>query len=383
MPDWRSLIWLPGQVVMSREKPLLFANVFDRDGQPYEADARGLLAQHERVLAEAQRQFLTAVELEAFLLDGDQADVNFEGNVGGHDFTPAATGSGYFGSGFTTTFRLFIDAFATVLRSVGFAMEKDHAEVAPGQVELNFKFANALLTADRVMLYRMIGRELARHFGCTLTFLPKPFEGVNGSGMHTTVNFTQDGENEFPGDGQFGMSEFALQAMGRILETAPALSMIYNSSVNSYRRLAAGASCEAPNRVFASACDRGAMIRIPHFANPKAARFEVRVPAPDGNPYLLFYAMAKAMDDRSLGAGKLITDPTEAVTLPGSLSDAVDSFERSAWIQKTLPTKLREGLIHWKRAVAERSPRDLGSRIKRSEVWFHHLLVTQETWQRH
>ena len=183
--------------------------------------------------------------------------------------------------------RRFIDAAAEAQRAMGFANEKDHPEVAPSQLEMNYSYTDAVVSADQVQLYKLVCRQVAQSMDMTACFLPKPVTGVNGSGMHTNISLARGGANLFHDpQGEDGMSALGRQFIDRILESALDICLILNASVNAYRRL--DPHYEAPNQVKSSAIDRGSMVRIP-LGNERSARIEVRSIAPDANPYLALH----------------------------------------------------------------------------------------------
>lgn len=172
------------------------------------------------------------------------------------------------------------------LEKVGIKVERHHHEVASaGQGEINFRFDSAVNTADNLMWFKYITKNVARRYGKTATFMPKPIFGDNGSGMHIHMSLWKDGKNLFAGDKYAGLSEMALYFIGGILKHAPALCGIINPTTNSYKRLVPG--FEAPTRLAYSFKNRSAAIRIPNTgANPKAKRIEFRTPDPSANIYL-------------------------------------------------------------------------------------------------
>ena len=199
-------------------------------------------------------------------------------------------------AGITTPFpmtpcALFIDRAAEVQRAMGFQNEKDHPEVAPSQFEINYSYAEVVAAADQIQLYKLICRQIASKMGLTACFLPKPIVGVNGTGMHSNVSIMKDNKNLFwDPKGLEKISSFAWDFVDRILTHGNDLCLIFNSSVNAYRRL--DPHFEAPNQLKASAVDRGSMVRIP-LGNHRSARLEVRAVAPDANPYMLLYSIFK------------------------------------------------------------------------------------------
>ena len=180
------------------------------------------------------------------------------------------------------------------MEKVGMHVEKQHHEVATaGQAEIDIRFGSLLETADRMMWYKYIVKNVARRYNKTVTFMPKPFFGDNGSGMHTHQSIWKDGKPLFAGDKYAGFSQLGLWYIGGILKHAPALVAITNPTTNSYRRLVPG--YEAPIKLAYSSRNRSAAVRIPMYsASPKAKRLEFRTPDPTCNPYLAFAAMLLA-----------------------------------------------------------------------------------------
>ncbi len=180
------------------------------------------------------------------------------------------------------------------LEKIGISVERHHHEVATaGQGEINFKFDTILNSADNVMWFKYIVKNVANRHGKTATFMPKPIFGDNGSGMHTHMSLWKDGEPLFAGDKYAGLSETALHFIGGILKHAPSLCAFTNPSTNSYKRLVPG--FEAPVKLAYSYKNRSAALRIPNSGpSPKAKRIEFRTPDPSANPYLAFAALLMA-----------------------------------------------------------------------------------------
>lgn len=193
-----------------------------------------------------------------------------------------------------------VDSFAdirsemcTLIEQQGVPVEIHHHEVGcAGQCEIGTKFSTLVERADWTQIVKYTVWNVAAAFGKTATFMPKPVEGDNGSGMHVHQSIWKDGQNLFSGNGYSGLSDMALYYIGGIIKHARALNAITNPGTNSYKRLVPG--FEAPVKLAYSACNRSASIRIPHVTNPKARRVEVRFPDPLCNPYLGFAAMLMA-----------------------------------------------------------------------------------------
>lgn len=177
------------------------------------------------------------------------------------------------------------------MAKLGVPIEKHHHEVATGgQCELGFRFGKLIEAADWLMIYKYVIKNVAKKYGKTVTFMPKPIFGDNGSGMHCHQSIWKDGKPLFAGDQYAGLSEMGLYYIGGLLKHAPALLAITNPSTNSYKRLVPG--YEAPVNLAYSQGNRSASIRIPlSGTNPKAKRLEFRCPDATSNPYLAFAAM--------------------------------------------------------------------------------------------
>ncbi|HTN44004.1 MAG TPA: type I glutamate--ammonia ligase [Nitrospiria bacterium] len=226
------------------------------------------------------------------------------------------------------------------MRKAGIQVEKQHHEVATaGQAEIDIRFDSLVRMADKMMLYKYIVKNVAKRHGKTVTFMPKPLFGDNGTGMHTHQSIWKDGKPLFAGKEYAGLSKTCLHYIGGILKHAPAIAAFTNPTTNSYKRLTPG--FEAPVFLAYSSRNRSASVRIPMYsANPKAKRIEVRFPDPACNPYLSFAVMLMAgIDgienkiDPGLPMDKDLYDlePDEAAkipTMPGSLDDALDNLEK-------------------------------------------------------
>ena len=226
------------------------------------------------------------------------------------------------------------------MQSCGMNVERHHHEVASGgQTEIDLKFDSLLRSADKMLLYKYIVRNVANHYGKTVTFMPKPIFGDNGNGMHTHQSLWKNGEPLFAGDGYSGLSQLALWYVGGLLKHAPALAAIIAPTTNSYKRLVPG--FEAPVNLAYSRRNRSAACRIPMYsASPAAKRVEFRPPDPSCNPYMAFAAMLMAGLDgieNKMDPGPPLDkdiyelDPEELAgipTMPGSLEEALDALER-------------------------------------------------------
>lgn len=222
-----------------------------------------------------------------------------------------------------------------LMEQLGLEIEAHHHEVATGgQCEIDMRFSPLLEMADAMTKYKYVIRNVARKNGKTVTFMPKPLYGDNGSGMHTHLSIWKNGKNLFYGDGYAGLSEAALHAIGGILKHASALLAFTNPTTNSYKRLVPG--YEAPVNLAYSRRNRSAAVRIPMYSNSeKSKRFEFRCPDPSSNPYLAFSALLMAAIDgiqNKIDPGEALDrniydlSPEEAAkvpTTPGSLKEAL------------------------------------------------------------
>ncbi len=226
-----------------------------------------------------------------------------------------------------------------LMAQCGLTVECHHHEVATGgQTEIDLRFDSLVNSADHMMLYKYIVRNVANQYGKTVTFMPKPLFQDNGSGMHTHQSLWQGSKPLFAGDGYAGLSQMALWYIGGLIKHGPALSAIIAPTTNSYKRLVPG--FEAPVNLAYSRRNRSAACRIPMYsASPKAKRVEFRPPDPSCNPYMAFAAMMMAGLDGVMNKidpgqplDKDIYDlaPEElkkVPSMPGSLEDALDALE--------------------------------------------------------
>jgi len=227
-----------------------------------------------------------------------------------------------------------------VMEHLGIKIERQHHEVATGgQAEIDFRFDTLVKTADNMMLYKYVIKNIAKKHGKTATFMPKPLFGDNGSGMHTHQSLWKKGKPLFAGKEYAGLSQMALYYIGGVLKHAKALCALCSPTTNSYKRLVPG--YEAPVNLAYSARNRSAAIRIPTFSeSPKAKRIEYRPPDPTANPYLCYPALLLAGLDGVLNK----IDPGEPMDknmyelppeelakvpqVPSSLTEALDYLEK-------------------------------------------------------
>ncbi|MGO9863731.1 MAG: glutamine synthetase family protein [Terriglobales bacterium] len=370
--DWPAFYWGPADV-FGPGKVLVFGEVIDKGGEPYIGDMRGVLKTFAEGMHKKHGYTLNAAnEIEGFLFAGPDAERRYH-ETGKFEYVNTG---GYFHSLPGDPLRTFIDTAAEVQRAMGFENEKDHPEVAPSQFEINYNYAEAVAAADHIQLYKLICRQVAQNMGLSVSFLPKPVVGVNGSGMHTNVSVSQEGKNLFwDPKGEDMLSKLGYEFLDRILTHGLDLCLVFNSSVNSYRRL--DPHYEAPNQLRASAVDRGAMVRIP-IGNHRSMRLEVRAVAPDANPYLTLYSIFKTGLE---GETSKIENLREAKRyLPDNIYTAIDDFRKADWTTKMLGEDVKGRYADLKQASADRCPRLLGTIVKAAEVQFHHEVYNQFLW---
>jgi len=225
----------------------------------------------------------------------------------------------------------------STLLAMGVDMDKHHHEVAPSQHELGMTFDHLTRVADKLQLYKYVVHNVAASYGKSATFMPKPVQGDNGTGMHCHQSIWKDGQPLFAGDKYAGLSQEALWYIGGVLRHAKALNAFTNPSTNSYKRLVPG--FEAPVLLAYSARNRSASCRIPFGSSPKAKRMEIRFPDPTANPYLCFSAMLMAGldgiknkidpgDPRDEDLYELSDEELKDIpTVCGSLREALDSLK--------------------------------------------------------
>ncbi|PKN87002.1 MAG: type I glutamate--ammonia ligase [Chloroflexi bacterium HGW-Chloroflexi-8] len=348
------LPWSPEENKRAR----FFCEIYHPDGRPFEGDPRGVLKRKLETLKSKNIIVNIGPEPEFFLFRKNGGDfVNpVPHDVGGYfDFSPN-----------DEAVRVRTELM-TALTQMGLEVEVGHHECALAQHEIDFRFDEALKTADNVLTLKYTVKAIAAQHGLVASFMPKPIFGENGSGMHCHQSlFDLTGENLFydPKD-DFHLSTLAYQYIAGQLNHARGMSAILSPSVNSYKRLVPG--YEAPVYIGWAGINRSALIRIPRI-NPgkeKAARVELRCPDPSGNPYLQFAAMIQAgMDgvERKMtppkGLNKIdiyTLSPEERVAmgirqLPGSLMEALDELEKDSVIRNGFGEDLYNAFMRAKRS---------------------------------
>ncbi|MEM2250509.1 MAG: type I glutamate--ammonia ligase [Candidatus Hadarchaeales archaeon] len=350
-PDPNSFVILPW-TENDLKTARMVCEVYDHAGNRFEGDPRWAL---ERITKIARKQgwiCYTAPEYEFFLLLQTE---------NGEPTTKPSDYGGYFD--------LMRDRGENVrkeivnyLNAMGFEVEASHHEVAPGQHEIDLKYADAITSADRVSMMKYVTKTIAEKHGLYATFMPKPIYGVNGSGMHTHISLmTSEGKNVFyDPKGPYKLSQEALCFIGGLIRYAREICAILASTVNSYKRLVPG--YEAPVYISWANLNRSAYIRVPAGREIKT-RVEVRSPDPAGNPYLQFTVMLaaglKGIEEKILPPDPIERDiyrmtPEERETmgiesLPANLGEALECMRKSKLVREALGDHLFHHFLYVKR----------------------------------
>ncbi len=330
----------------------LICDVYHPDGSPFTGDPRQALKRVAGRAAELGYVMNAGVEAEFFLFQRDEGgDPTTETHdAGGYfDLTPTDRGE--------KTRRMIVND----LEAMGFEVEAAHHEVAEGQHEIGFKYADAITTADNLATFRFVVRNAAMAHGLHATFMPKPIFGQNGSGMHTHQSLFRDGENVFyDPEGEFELSDLMRHYIGGLKDHARGIAAVTNPLVNSYKRLVPG--YEAPVNVAWSRRNRSPMIRIPD-RRGVGTRVEFRMPDPSCNPYLaLAVQLAAGLDGirREVDPGPPVDtnvwnlteeerERYDMTTLPANLGEAVDELEANDVLREALGEHILTHFIAAKR----------------------------------
>lgn len=366
-PDYDTFVVMPWREKDGSNAARIICDVYKPDGTPFVGCPRNNL---KRVLAEAKKLGYTmnvGTEAEFFLFrrDAEGRATTITDDVTGYfDVEPDDSG---------------IDCRRKIIKTLeamGFEIEASHHEVAEGQHEINFKYADALTAADNTVTFKWVVRSIAAEFGLHATFMPKPVFGINGSGMHTNQSlFNLDGTNAFYDEkGPLELSPVAYKYIAGIMKNAKGFCAVTNPLVNSYKRLVAG--YEAPVYVAWSASNRSTLIRIPA-SRGMGTRTEVRCPDPACNPYLAFAMM--------LGAG--LDGIKNDLPVPDAVN--VDIFEMTAAEKKeagiaSLPANLYEAVQELKAspiALDALGPHILAKYIEGKEKEWDSFRIAITDWE--
>lgn len=283
-PDYDTWVIFPWTAEKGKVARLI-CDIYNPDGTPFEGDPRNNL---KRVLKEMEELGFTSFNLgpepEFFLFklnEKNEPTLELNDNGGYFDLAPTDLGENC---------RRDI---VLELEEMGFEIEASHHEVAPGQHEIDFKYADAVRACDNIQTFKLVVKTIARKHGLHATFMPKPLFGVNGSGMHSNLSLFKGKENAFydPNDAKLQLSDTAYQFIAGIIKHAPNFTAVTNPTVNSYKRLVPG--YEAPCYVAWSARNRSPLMRIPA-SRGLSTRVEVRSVDPSANPYLALAVLLKA-----------------------------------------------------------------------------------------
>ncbi len=275
--------WRPQQGKVAR----LICDVYTPDGKPFEGDPRWILKKTIKEANDLGYRFDVGPECEFFLFHTDD---------NGLPTTLSHEKAGYFDLGPNDLGENIRRDMVLTLEDMGFEIEASHHEVAPAQHEIDFKYDEALKTADNIQTFKMTVKTIAKRHGLYATFMPKPKFGISGSGMHINMSLaTEEGKNIFADEnGKIGLSDNAYHFIAGIMKHARGMSAITNPLVNSYKRLVPG--YEAPVYIAWSAKNRSPLIRIPA-SRGNGTRVELRNPDPTANPYLvLALCLAAGLD---------------------------------------------------------------------------------------
>jgi glutamine synthetase len=318
----------------------VFCDITNIDGSPFEGCPRQQL---RRVLDGAHDQgytFFCAPEIEYFYFeDLDAARGPRPLDRGSYfDLLPDDTGS------------QLRRRTVLVLEEMGIGVEHAQHEDAPGQHEIDLRYTDALTMADTVMTVRYVVKELARQAGVAASFMPKPLDGVQGSGMHTHLSLWRDERNAFVGEGPYGLSPVAASFIAGLVHHAPEITAVTNQWVNSYKRLIPG--LEAPVDAQWARHDDAALVRIPSVKPGRvdSTRVEYRSPDPAANPYLAFAVILAAGLRGVVGRYELPAEGARVAGLPQSLAQALDLMEGSELLHETLGEHQVEWFLRNKRA---------------------------------
>lgn len=332
---WEIFPWRPQQGKVAR----LICDVYRPNGQPFEGDPRYIL---KRALQEAEMlgyTFEVGPECEFFLFNTDENAM---------PTTITHEQAGYFDLGPMDFGENARRDMVLTLEDMGFEIEASHHEVAPAQHEIDFRYDEALVTADNIMTFKLAVKTIARRHGLHATFMPKPRFGVNGSGMHINMSLSRDGRNIFADEEDpLGLSQEAYYFIGGIMKHMKGMTAITNPLVNSYKRLVPG--YEAPVYIAWSATNRSPLIRIPA-SRGNATRIELRCPDPSANPYLALAVCLRAgldgivnhimpPDSVDCNIFQMTEEEKRAggiEEIPGTLIEAVYSMEADALIREVL-----------------------------------------------
>ncbi len=319
----------------------MFCDITMPDGSPSHSDPRNVLRRTLDKAAKMGYTCYTHPEIEFFLFKSqpEKGVAPVPVDQGGYfDHTPAVVGHD------------FRRQAITLLEAMGISVEFSHHEGAPGQQEIDLRYADALSTADNIMTFRHVIKEVALEQGFYASFMPKPFTDHPGSGMHTHVSLFEGENNAFyDAKAEFHLSQVGRSFVAGILKHAAEMTAITNQWVNSYKRLQGGG--EAPSLINWGRSDRGALVRIPMYKPNKenSTRIEFRSPDSACNPYLA-YAVMLAAGLKGIEDGYVLEETSTPEALPANLHEAIVAMEGSELVRQTLGEHVFEFVLRNKRA---------------------------------
>ncbi len=332
----------------------IFCDIHHLDGEPFEGDPRQVLRRHVKAAHEAGLTFYLAPDVEFFY---------FEPLIAGTEPVPFDDG-GFFDHTMNDVTGELRKTTIRTLETMGIPVEYSFHEDAPGQQEIDLRHTDALTMADSVMTFRLAVREIAARNGVHATFMPKPVEGLQGSGMHLHMSMFRGDENAFFDESDsYDLSATAKSFMAGLLKHAGEITAVTNQTVNSYKRLVP--NFEAPVHISWARNNRSGLIRVPiaKRGNPLATRIEYRAADPACNPYLAF-SLILAAGMRGVEEGYELPDEADANLfeidddvlkklgidqLPQSLNDALVIMERSELVREALGEHIFEWFVRNKR----------------------------------
>ena len=327
--------WRPQQGKVAR----LICDVYMPDGTPFEGDPRYILKKAINKAKDMGYTMNVGPECEFFLFEVD--------NDGNPTLKTNDKGS-YFDLGPIDLGENARRDMTLALEDMGFEIETSHHEVAAGQNEIDFKYADALVTADNIATFKYVVKSSAQRHGLYATFMPKPLHGVNGSGMHINISLIKDGKNAFHNEeDELGLSSVAYNFIGGVLKHIKEICPITNPLVNSYKRLVP--DYEAPVYIAWSAKNRSPLIRVPS-AREEGTRIELRSPDPSSNPYLVLACLLlaglegikynleppKCIDKNIFDLNREERKRENIESLPESLHEAVAYMQKSDLVKEAL-----------------------------------------------
>ena len=327
--------WRPQQGKVAR----LICDVYMPDGTPFEGDPRYILKKAINKAKDMGYTMNVGPECEFFLFEVD--------NDGNPTLKTNDKGS-YFDLGPIDLGENARRDMTLALEDMGFEIETSHHEVAAGQNEIDFKYADALVTADNIATFKYVVKSIAQRHGLYATFMPKPLHGVNGSGMHINISLIKDGKNAFHNEeDELGLSSVAYNFIGGVLKHIKEICPITNPLVNSYKRLVP--DYEAPVYIAWSAKNRSPLIRVPS-AREEGTRIELRSPDPSSNPYLVLACLLlaglegikynleppKCIDKNIFDLNREERKRQNIESLPESLHEAVAYMQKSDLVKEAL-----------------------------------------------